>query len=62
MYKHKGPIEGWKEHFDAYIKSKVQAITEKSEQYTFEPKINRKSKKLMEGQSLKVEDRLLQYG
>lgn len=59
---HKGPIEGWQQHFENYLKKKSYYQTVVPEELTFEPKINQRSRKMTEGMVGKVEDRLIKFG
>jgi hypothetical protein len=62
LKEYKGPVGGWQEHFESYIRNKSMGLTAMPEEATFEPKINQKSKKIAEGMSGKVEDRLILFG
>ena len=58
MY-YRGPIQGWDDHFQEYIRRKAKKIEPEEEGLTFQPQINERSKKIAEGMSGKVEDRLI---
>lgn len=59
---YRGPVEGWDEHFNEYLRKKTNKGSLEEEGITFHPQINARSKKIAERMSGKVEDRLIMFG
>ena len=59
---YRGPVEGWDQHFNQYLKRKTDKGCLLDEGITFHPQINERSKKIAERMSGKVEDRLTMFG
>ena len=59
---YKGPVSGWQNHFNNYLKTKSNFLLQSEEQNTFEPKINHKSRQMTRKFAGKVEDRLIKFG